>query len=236
VTDYPDTFVDYDAAYVMGALDPQDRRAYEEHLSMCARCTAAVSELAGMPGLLAQVPTQQMLAPRVTPEPVPDTLLPRLARAIRVQQRRRRVWSGVIAGAAACLIAGVVVTTTPWSSSEPQSPTQSQGTALPMTADADVPVTATVRLASAAWGTRVNLECTYESEENLPEKSWGERKYTLVVIPRDGGQAQQVAAWTAVPGKTVTPAGSTSLRTGQIQEIRLVNSRGATVLHVSPSA
>jgi hypothetical protein len=235
VSDYPDTFVDYDAAYVMGALDPQDRRAYEDHLSTCARCTAAVSELAGMPGLLAQVPVQQMLAPRSTPEPVPDTLLPRLARAIRTQQLRRRVWSGALAAAAACLVAAVALIASPWSSDPPPA-TQAQGTVLPMTADADVPVTATVRLASKAWGTAVNLECTYKDEASLPANTWGARTYALVVVPRGGGAPHQVAEWTALPGKTVTPAGSTSLTTGEIQEIRLVNSRGATLLHVSPSA
>lgn len=230
--DQPDFFLDYDAAYVMGALDPHDRRAYEEHLTTCARCSAAVSELAGMPGLLAQVPVQQMLAPRTTPEPVPDTLLPRLAAAIRFQQRRRRVWAGVVTAAAACLVTGIVLTAGPWSSSTPEL----EGTALPMTAVATVPVTATVHLDSVAWGTRVNLECTYKDESSLPADKWGARTYRLVVVPRGGGQAQQVAEWTALPGKTVTPAGSTSLTTAQIQDIRLLNSKGDTLLHVSPSA
>lgn len=230
--DQPDFFLDYDAAYVMGALDPHDRRAYEEHLTTCHRCTAAVSELAGMPGLLAQVPAQQMLAPRATPEPVPDTLLPRLAAAIRTQQRRRRIWTGVVAAAAACLVTGVVLIASPWSSPKADL----AGIALPMQAVATAPVTATVHLDSVAWGTRVNLECTYEEGASLPSGGWDARTYRLVIVPRDGGKTVQVAEWTALPGKTVTPAGSTSLKTAQIQDIRLLNSKGDTVLHVSPSA
>ena len=50
-----DPFVTYDAAYVLGALSPQDRAAFEEHLRGCAQCAAAVAELAGVPGLLARV-------------------------------------------------------------------------------------------------------------------------------------------------------------------------------------
>ena len=51
----PDKFAQWDAAYVLGALSPAERREFEEHLATCPHCQAAVSELAGIPGLLAQV-------------------------------------------------------------------------------------------------------------------------------------------------------------------------------------
>ena len=38
--------------YVLGALPPGERLAFEEHLSGCVECTATVRELAGLPGLL----------------------------------------------------------------------------------------------------------------------------------------------------------------------------------------
>ena len=47
-----DRFAEWDAAYVLGALSPSDRRAYERHLAECDACRAAVAELAGLPGLL----------------------------------------------------------------------------------------------------------------------------------------------------------------------------------------
>jgi anti-sigma factor RsiW len=54
-----DPFREWDAAYVLGSLDPADRRAFEDHLRTCAACRAAVAELAGMPGLLRMVPAQE---------------------------------------------------------------------------------------------------------------------------------------------------------------------------------
>ena len=41
----------YDAGpYVLGALPPEDRRAFEEHLDGCSQCQAEVREFAGLPG------------------------------------------------------------------------------------------------------------------------------------------------------------------------------------------
>lgn len=57
-----DEFATWDAAYVLGALSPADRRAFEEHLRDCERCGAAVGELAGMPGLLGSVPRERALS------------------------------------------------------------------------------------------------------------------------------------------------------------------------------
>ncbi|MFD6446895.1 zf-HC2 domain-containing protein [Promicromonospora sp. NPDC060204] len=50
-----DPYAEWDAAYVLGALSPSDRRAYERHLAECAACRAAVAELAGLPGLLGTI-------------------------------------------------------------------------------------------------------------------------------------------------------------------------------------
>ncbi|MGH3339679.1 MAG: anti-sigma factor family protein, partial [Propionibacteriaceae bacterium] len=51
----PDKFAQWDAAYVLGALSPAERREFEEHLASCPSCQAAVSDLAALPGLLAQL-------------------------------------------------------------------------------------------------------------------------------------------------------------------------------------
>ena len=50
-----DEFTLYDAAYVLGALSPAERREFEDHLKDCAACSNAVGELAGLPGLMSKV-------------------------------------------------------------------------------------------------------------------------------------------------------------------------------------
>jgi hypothetical protein len=45
----------WDAAYVVGSLSSVERREYEAHLSTCPSCREAVSELSGLPALLAQL-------------------------------------------------------------------------------------------------------------------------------------------------------------------------------------
>ena len=71
-----DEFALYDAAYVLGALSPADRREFEAHLQGCPACASAVSELAGMEG---------------------ETILPALRAAM--EDHARRAWLRVVARA-----------------------------------------------------------------------------------------------------------------------------------------
>ena len=68
----PDRYSAWDAAYVLGALSPVERREFEEHLAGCPTCQAAVSELAGLPGLLAQVAPDDAALLAVAPADVID--------------------------------------------------------------------------------------------------------------------------------------------------------------------
>lgn len=120
-----DPYADWDAAYVLGALGPTDRRAYERHLAECAACRAAVAELAGMPGLLSTLtpahaaalvadapgadqlpggaPAPPGVGPAVDAQVIP---LAGLARAARRSRVRRRTLSAV--AASALVVAGAV--------------------------------------------------------------------------------------------------------------------------------
>ncbi len=98
-----DEFTTYDAAYVLGALSPTERVAYEAHLTGCPSCSGAVTELAGLPGLLAKVPLEEVTAPPAAP--LPETLLPGLLREVGARRRRRRRVAALSAAAAAVVIA-----------------------------------------------------------------------------------------------------------------------------------
>ncbi|WP_227979183.1 anti-sigma factor family protein [Nocardia spumae] len=57
-----DEYATWDAPYVLGALPQEQRLAYENHLTDCTDCRAAVAELSGLPGLLSRVPGEVALS------------------------------------------------------------------------------------------------------------------------------------------------------------------------------
>lgn len=226
-----DKFELYDAAYVLGALSPTERREFEDHLKGCAACASAVSELAGLPGLMSQVTLEELTA---EPESPPETLLPSLARAVRRERARRRLAVGTAAAAAACLIAvGAVALSGPDSPARlPVAPSTStvSGTAnLAMSAVVPSPVTASARLVDMAWGTRIDLTCTYSAEGPYPAAG---RAYALVVIDR-GGAEQQVATWSALPNRELTVLGASSLARRDIATVEIRTLSGKAILRLS---
>jgi hypothetical protein len=232
-----DQFTMYDAAYVLGALSPSDRREYEDHLRFCPECGRSVGELAGLPGLMSKVSVEQLTA---EPEPVPETLLPSLARAVRRQRLRRRLAVGAAAAAAACLVAiGGVAISQPDSSARPPAaspPSPSPGSS---SASADLalksvvansPVTASARLVSLAWGTRIDLTCTYDAAKRRPPA--GGFPYALFVVDRKGA-AQQVATWKAVPNRRLTVMGTSSRASSDIAAVEVRTLKGLTILRLT---
>jgi anti-sigma-K factor RskA len=89
-------------AYVLGALDPGERRSAEEHLRDCPACAAEVAEFHGLTAQLDRVRPEDLL-----PEAPPADLYARVAAAVGRRRARRR-WA--MAAAAAVLVAsgGVV--------------------------------------------------------------------------------------------------------------------------------
>ena len=79
-----------DAAYLLGALDVNERLAYEAHLAICPRCRAGLAEISSVPPLLGLDESVFAAPPEVAPTPVPDTLPPRLLQAAGRERARRR--------------------------------------------------------------------------------------------------------------------------------------------------
>ena len=67
-----------DGAYVLGALSPAERAAYERHLATCSFCREAVADIAVLPGLLGRLDPAdfaKLLDPSLTqPSPPPRRL------------------------------------------------------------------------------------------------------------------------------------------------------------------
>ena len=63
-----------DAAYVLGALAPDERAAFEAHLATCAECVARVHEIDVVPALLAGIDEADLAdLADLADEPMPDT-------------------------------------------------------------------------------------------------------------------------------------------------------------------
>jgi hypothetical protein len=226
----PDPFELDDAAYVLGALGQQERLAYEEHLRTCTRCSAAVTELAALPGLLARLPG--------VPEPAgaagrpPDTVLPGLLAGVRRDRSRRRAW-GAAAGvaAAAVLVTGTAVVTDQLGST-PAEP----GAPVALVAVGDAPVHADLRLEEVAWGTRITMTCRYDGPAPSDPYAGGEgTTYQLVVVSAEDQTTQSVARWQALPGRDARVTGSTDLSPDEIAGVQLQDGDGTVLLEGSPS-
>ena len=170
-----------DGAYVLGALSPAERAAYERHLATCSFCREAVADIAVLPGLLGRLSSadfERLLDPDfASPRPQPRrTSMPDLvtaAQSTRREERKRLRWRVMgTALAAACLALVVGIGAVFWMGRGATPDPTVPGPTVAMTpANSQVPVTAQINLAGAPGGTKVNLVCAY----NRPGRSAGSR-------------------------------------------------------------
>ncbi|NQX11167.1 zf-HC2 domain-containing protein [Microbacteriaceae bacterium VKM Ac-2855] len=228
-----DRYRDWDGAYILGSLSGVERREYERHLADCAECRAAVAEFVALPGLLAQVPAeeaQRMLgaepAPLAeSPESAPPSLLSRLSSAAASARRRTRVQvAGLVAAAA--LVSAAAAVAIPLAT----APTTPQPTGYEVALDAlpGVPVTASVTFVPEAWGTRIDMDCSYaELSDSASPPPYGETpRWQYVMYVTDAqGEEYPIGSWTSTPGSTMHPSLATGLA---IDDIVSVDVRTAT--------
>jgi len=217
-------FAEWDAAYVLGALSPAERREYEEHMETCDRCRRSVAELASMPGLLARLSPERAMALLDEPAtPMIGTAVPRpdLLEAVRREDRRRRArrtraWTAAAVAAAVVVLTAIVMPLTITPSADVE--------AVELHTVADVPLTATATLTEVGWGTRIDLDCRYAADASVdaPPEGW---PYALVVVDREGARSE-VSSWSASPGTAARVAAGTAVRLDDIAsiEIRAVGS------------
>jgi hypothetical protein len=225
-----DRYATWDAAYVLGSLSSSERREYEAHLETCDRCRAEVGELSGMPALLAMLDADDVLA--LDTEQAPPPLRPEVRQQVldKVRWRRRRsrlLTTAAIGLAAALLLVGVVVAINPGIVGLQSGTTEVAAEQLPMNKLADTPFSATVALSSFAWGTRIDMACTYgnwSGGEAPPPSNLG-----MIVVGRDGSHAQ-IATWLGMSGATALPSGNTPMPVGDIASVQLVSVDNGTVL------
>jgi Putative zinc-finger len=240
VNEIPDKFAQWDAAYVLGALSPDERREFEEHLASCPHCQAAVAELAGVPGLLAQVsPADAAMlsmavdnevgqvepaaagdgeAELIEPGP-PPSLLPKMIKEARSRRRRMVAAVAGIAAAVLLVIGGVAIA----DALLPESPERVAFSPV-------VPsgITAVADVIPDEDGTKIMVECVY-AEVNDPRPGSGHDTYSIFVVDHSGN-ASEIKEWPATPNKQMRPSGQTPLRPSQIADLEIRKSDTNEVL------
>jgi len=226
-----DDFAHADAAYVLGALTPMERRAFEEHLRGCAPCSRSVRDLAGIPPLLSQLDRAMFEPPEDAP-PLPAALLPGLLKQVHDARRRRLTWS--LAGTVAALLLGAVGVGV-WTTGDGTTPGGAGSVQVP---SADAPlqmrqvgqreVAASLAMEQVPWGTRLELVCTYDGGHD-PDAGAEAPSYSLVVHTRDG-RSEQVATWRAVPGRSVEVPAATAAARDDISSVDVRTLDGRLVL------
>jgi hypothetical protein len=209
-----------DAAYVLGALSPSERRSYELHLNDCATCQRSVRDLAGLPGLLSRVAPGDFDSEGQRP---PATLLPGLVEAVNRRRARRRWLSGALAVGAALTALAVALGV--------QGPTEispsAGGMALsPVTESA---ISARAQLREEPWGTQIALTCSYDRSSPYARSG---QMYALVVVD-DAGRSRQIATWKVVSDAASTVTGSVGWDRTDIAEVEIRTLDGSPVLRLA---
>ncbi|OZD55598.1 hypothetical protein CH252_07005 [Rhodococcus sp. 06-1477-1B] len=217
-----DEYEDWDASYVLGALPADQRLEYEQHLSDCSACRAAVAELAGMPGIVGRLSLEDALAISALDDAKatqpPAVTLRATAHRVRARRRVRRLLASlaVATAVAASIFGGIALgagmTDTPVAEAEvifePMSP-----------ASENPALTAGIHVEGKPWGTRLEWNCTYGAD--APANA----EYELVVTQTDG-TTTTVATWAAKGYRAVDLAASTGIARSDIRGVD-IRVRGA---------
>jgi hypothetical protein len=244
----PDEYRRWDAAYVLGALSPAERREFEEHLATCPTCQSEVAEVAGIPGLLAQMAPEDAAVLAAPEEGFADGPLDELRereggaaaaaagpidqlreRADRPfdtprepaaldRQRRRLTRAVVVLAAAFVLLAGVVGVSVLRGTLGVEQPAAAGPFRLAFSPVVPTDITAVVDVVPLPTGTELNVECQYADEGTGPSPTG--RGYDIVVVDRSG-HATPVKSWTARPAHKMTPSGTSSLPVSQIARVEI---------------
>ena len=239
-------FAEWDAAYVLGALSPAERREFEDHLDGCDRCRDTVTEVSALPGLLGRIDDVRAFALLEDAAPASDggdpaddadgatenslagppvDLVERIQRRDRRDRLRRRF--GMAAGlAAAAAIAAVLALVLPPALSPAAEPTL---VAQLVASEPGIPVRASVELTSVGWGTRIDMDCEYRPSAPGPNGGYGPVEYAMWVVDSDGAETP-LSTWSANPNGTVSVTAGTALAIEDIAEIEVRDASGDRVL------
>ncbi|MFC1429941.1 anti-sigma factor [Streptacidiphilus sp. N1-3] len=223
-------------AYLLGALDPDERRAMELHVAGCEQCRAELVELAPLPGLLRHTPfeelpetaaaaeslsplrEQSLPGPAPAPVPVPELMpVPASGQVPVPAQHRRQRRRGLLTTAglalAAC-VAGVAVYAAV-GRDNPSAPRTAAAATWSAT-DPTTHVSASAAMIPEAWGTKFEVKLG-----GLPSGI----TCHMVVHAKDG-RSETAGTWGSNYGPWAVIPASTSISPAEITGLDIVDGSG----------
>jgi hypothetical protein len=190
--------------YVLGGLEPSERRAFDQHLRDCPECTAELARLECLPALLDGVPREVALE---LAQPSPSDVEHNTKRLLselhmRRRQQRRRVAGLVALVAAASLVIGAVAgpaVTGPRQVKD--SYTMSASSGLEVQLD----------LVHKGWGTELAMD-----GERLPDSG-----VLSLWVTDSTGKAHEVATWKATQAGRARLSAATAVETEEIVRVEI---------------
>src|SRR6185437_818052 len=197
----------------VGALDPRERADVEAHLAHCPACRDELAGLAGLPGLMSRLSTEEVLS---GPPPVDDALLERLLRAASRDRKvaRQRRWLAAVAAVFVLLGGSVAGVAGYRAATAPQTHT---------VAAASGPVHMTVKMASASTGTSMTLWLS-----GVPSD-----EHCRLIAISDTGARETAGSWEATYSGTAVIKGTTSIPYRNISKLVIETYAGQELVSTS---
>ncbi len=205
MSDSHELYREWSAAYVLGALDADDRATFESHLASCEHCRTEVASFAPIPGLLGRVELEDLDLPEV-PERVIVNATALAAAELETLETSRKRWRVVSVAAVSVLFLVGLVGITSWRGSDDVTPAE-------FAYEDDSVVFGSIDAVERSWGTQVRVDL-----EGLPERDI----YFLWAVTEDG-EAAQVASWTATEDGTAIFEGTTAVEVDQLMWLRITS-------------
>jgi hypothetical protein len=200
-------------SYLVGALDPRERADVEAHLAHCPACRDELAGLAGLPGLMSRLSTEEVLA---GPPPVDDALLQRLLRSADRDRKvaRQRRWLTAVAAVFVVLAGSVGGVTAYRAATAPHWHT---------VAAASGPVHMTVKMATVSSGTSMTLWLS-----GVPSD-----QHCRLIAISDTGERETAGSWEATYTGTAVIKGTTSIDYQHISKLVIETYDGTELVSAS---
>jgi hypothetical protein len=213
----PEDLAEWDAAYVLGALNSEDRRTYENYLATNPDRSAELAGLTGMPDILDVLSPEEALAltDLAVGPPVQDrhdNVASFAAAAGRQRTSRRAVLATAVAAAAALVIVGGVVGSTVF----PRTTGSVQTVAMaPMQPGSRPGLTAQLAVTEKKWGTELNWACEYTKDWARDVESYD------IVVTTNSGEQMVVGSWRPAGDEAAGLSAATSVPTSEIRTVEI---------------